>query len=239
MSLLDACATNGDIFLDVHNFRPILITDELLSNYSAFGDTVQSMNFDAACSVGKPPPNDPLVVASAVILSVPLTCPPVLKWLGQLRANSSYFNLSSSARLFEDADTNSDVEFDPLSFLSKLHEGDLGERAALFSELFIKKGAIAFNISAEQHYALCAPAVCSYTTIEPPTTLKVINSALSNYGGTASSIIMLLGSAVLYLSFIFYQFKRQRVKRLVRVARSTQDIERSTANPLSVSVRSF
>lgn len=228
LSLLDACATGASIFVDVHNLRPVVIEDADLANRSSYSPMFRSLNFDNTCNVGLPPPSTSSSIPQDVLFSVPLTCPPLLVRLGQLRANSSYINFTSFARPFVDGNIESIVELFFNAF-----QGDLGERSALFTNLMITKGAIAFNSSAEQHYTLCAPAVCSYTLIEPPTTPKIINNALANYGGTASSIIMLLGSAVLYLSFISYQLKRRKEKRLARIARSTAD-ERITANPLSV-----
>jgi hypothetical protein len=235
LSLLDACAQGRNISVDVHNLRPIVIEDQVLSNRSSYSRTMSAFNFSAACTVGDAPLSSD---AQPVLFRVPLVCPPVLVWLGQLRGNSTYAGLASPARPLTRgfADLNTDA-IDAITDAALT--GDLSERAALLAELFIARGSIAFNVSAETHYELCAPSICSYTTIEPPTVVRIINIALANYGGTASSILMILGSVVLYLSFISYQLKRRRARQRAasEAAKVLSSEQPSMISPLSEALR--
>ena len=239
ISLLDACAQGRNISVDVHNLRPIVIEDPVLANRSSYGATMSAFNYSAACSVGDAP-SDLGDRPQPVLFNVPLKCPPLLVWLGQLRANSTYFNRTSPARpLITDFP---DLSNDTVKGIeAAVLKGDLSDRAALLSDLFFVDGnSVAFNVSTEAHYALCAPAVCSYTMVEEPTTIRIVLGALADYGGTASSIVMLLGSAVLYISFIAYQLKRRRARRRAAAeaaaAAAAAQQQRSAENPMAAVV---
>ena len=225
LTLLDACASGLNISVDVHNLRGLRISDpefENLQNPALYSPFVNSLNLSNTCSIGFPstpfqlPPERSL--PQGVLFNAPLRCPPLLVWLGQLRAASTYFNSTSNNRLtFDEVDRIFNNFVDPAerdaAILQRLDQGDLNDRVAVLSELMIARGGISFNVNTTAHYEACAPATCSYTKIEPPTVQRIVNLALANYGGTATSIIMVFGSLTLYSSFFMYQYKLWRARR--------------------------
>jgi hypothetical protein len=226
LTLLDACAQNIPISVDVHNLRGLQIDDPTFSNFQdpvMYSSFVNSLNISRTCGIGFPStrnPIDPHVVFGPqnVLFNASLTCPPLLVWIGQLRANSSYYNLTSNIRLsfneVRELLKNVVDQGEQQQILrNRIAQGDLNDRIDVLSELMIAKGGISFNVNATAHYETCKPATCSYTDIEPPSVQRLVQISLANYGGTATSIITVFGSLTLYSSFFMYQYKLWRARR--------------------------
>lgn len=208
LSLLDACGSGIPLSLDVHNLRPISGIENLIPYLPPPLDTIQLTQ--ALCDVGFPPPaSDDL--PQPVLTSLPLRCPPVITWLGSLRAKSSFRNRTSPLR-YTVAEAVAIFPTDPKSppsnptqqqidFFQRIFNGDTAERADVLNTLMLDDSSTIFDHSPLQHYAACAPATCSYVTIDPQTFGSVALEAVSIYGGTATTVISAMGFAVLIVSF--------------------------------------
>ncbi len=221
LTLLDACASGLLLSVDVHNLRGLRIRDPTfgnLQNPALFAPFINSLNLSQTCPIGFPPAPTTLL-PQGVLFNAPLRCPPLLTWLGKLRAQSSYFNSSSNNRLTFDNFTAAfgnitDPAQRKAAILRRLVQGDLDDRAAVLSELMISKtNGKTCSVNATAHYETCAPATCLYTEIKRRTVLSIVNTAMTNYGGVASSIIMVFSSLTLYSSFFMYKLKIWRAQR--------------------------
>lgn len=147
----------------------------------------------------------------AVNFTVRLVCPPIVMRLARLRRASSYFNTSSvrrrSIREFLSVWPNprniprGNMTPAQLAWYQADLLGDVLERTNVFSELMLERGSTVFSHDAAAYYAKCAPSSCSFTKIEPRTTGAFLLDATIILGGTASTVIGVIGWIVLYISF--------------------------------------
>jgi hypothetical protein len=237
LTLLDAClsASRGgpQLSLDVHNVRPLVLLPGVNASALAppFAEVAAAVGGGAAggvgafCSApgaGQPPPAAP-GAPQPVLLNLPLTCPRLLVFLGALRANSTYYAPSANASLrFSVADflqafpggtvPPSPAQYTPAqaALRARVALGDFGERAALYESMMFERGGPRFSHSAAAHYAACAPAACTYTSIAKRTTNELALEAVSIYGGTTTTVISGLFFLAYFLSFFGQQWDARR-----------------------------
>ena len=189
LTLLDACATGAQLTVDVHNFRRVQMQPDY-GDQSQWGSPLNVMNLDNTCGLGAPPlpPNS----VQPVLFNVSVRCPPLLVWLGGLRRNSSFFARSSSSRVpireFFSASPDAQAALN-----AAFRAGDALERLDLLRTLSIDEATPKFTHSPLRHYAACAPAFCTYTIIEQRTAPLLALEAISIYGGTATTVVTVLG----------------------------------------------
>jgi hypothetical protein len=161
----------------------------LFEDQSVWGFPLSAMNLENTCELGAPPVQSG---AQPVLFNVSVRCPPLLTWLGGLRRNSSFFARNSSSRVpirdFFSASPDAQAELD-----AAFRAGDALERLDLLRTLSIDDASPNFTHSPLRHYAACAPAFCTYTVTEPRTAALLALEAISIYGGTATTVITVLG----------------------------------------------
>ena len=223
ISLLDACHAGLPLSLDVHNLRPVRWAPNAppqgsmarpfgslrLGPYPGLGPDA----LGSRCAMGAAPPAPPAAFAPA--FSAPARCPPLLQWLGGLRANSTYRNATSPVRatiaqylaLFpppKDTDTipQGNLTAQQAELLEGIISGDLGQRAQLLALLGMVSTGPAFQHRPLQHYAACRPAECVYSQVTQQTSAQIALTALGILGGTVSLTLSLLGWLLLGVSFV-------------------------------------
>ena len=194
LTLLDACATGAQLTVDVHNFRRVQMQPDF-DNLPTWGCPIGTfcggtgMNLGDTCGLGSPPVQGR---AQPVLFNISVRCPPLLTWLGGLRRNSSFFARNSSSRVpirdFFSASPDAQAAFN-----AAFRAGDALERLDLLRTLSIDEATPVFTHSPLRHYAACAPAFCTYTVTEPRTAALLALEAISIYGGTATTVVAVLG----------------------------------------------
>jgi hypothetical protein len=197
LTLLDACATGAQLTVDVHNFRKVQMQPGFDQSEAPWGSPLNVMNLDNTCSLGAPP--QPPNGVQPVLFNVSVRCPPLLVWLGGLRRNSSFFARGSSSRMpireFFSASPDAQA-----ALIAALRAGDALERLDLLRTLSIDEATPKFTHSPLRHYAACAPAFCTYTVIEQRTAPLLALEAISIYGGTATTVVTVLGLLATFLA---------------------------------------
>ena len=222
ISLLDACHKRLPLSLDVHNLRPVQWAADAPPQSSMerpFGSIrlgpspgLGPDSLGNRCSMGSAPPAAPNPFAPA--FSSPVQCPPLLQWLGGLRANSSYVNSTSPVRVtiqqyLDLFPPPTDTDTFPLlnlttqqaEFLEGIVNGDLGQRAQLFSLLGIVSTGPTFQHKPLLHYAACAPSECVYSQVSKQSTVQIALTAFGILGGNVSITLSLLGWLLLGISY--------------------------------------
>ena len=212
LSVLDACAEGFPLSIDVHNVRPIgvfgVAPADMASPYDliALGPAPGLGAPNAQrCSMGAapPPPTPPEVpdTPRAVLFNARLRCPPLLRWLGGLRRNSTYrsfasrsrYTISEWLRLFPNPTYSNappaNLSPEQADLITRTLDGDLGDRARLLSTLQIVSQGPNFTHNAQQHYARCAPSKCTTTSIADRTLFQYLLEGFSILGGTASAVM--------------------------------------------------
>ena len=239
MTLLDACAEGVPISVDVHNARPLSMFTAFaysgveggFSNTSlwaypfnrarAFGNDSRGFCASGGAGCSPPPPGAPPGTPQGVLFEVPLTCPPLATWLGRLRKNSSFYNLSSPLRVtiaewvaaFPNVSAENPIgipEGGPQtqaqrSLIDALRSGDLSQRAALVANLMLDRGGpkwAPWDESALKYYKECAPAACYFTerSSSKPDLVDLFEEAIAVFGGTLSAVVWAFGFVAFWLS---------------------------------------
>jgi hypothetical protein len=88
------------------------------------------------------------------------------------------------------------------AFVNAILSGDVGDRLRVLEGLMLDVNATRFTHSPRNHYAQCAPTTCTYTTVTPRTIPILALEAVSIFGGTATTILGLIGWILLYASYV-------------------------------------
>lgn len=211
LTLLDACADGLPLSIDVHNLRPLQLTPPASDQSTWVGNFFFPINITSAmCSLGydAPSPNSfsfsPVSGFSTyydsdpqgVMFNVPVQCPPLVSWLGKIRRTSTYFNKRSFARVTVEQVNNISTE----DLEELLTPGDLTERVDLLSKLFFEVQGPVFTSNPEAHYAACAPKSCTFIRVLPRTIESLVFEAIAVWGGTITTLLMVLGALVGWLN---------------------------------------
>jgi len=88
--------------------------------------------------------------------------------------------------------------------------GDLSDRTQLLSNLMFKRGGPRFQHDPLAHYAQCAPAACTYTSVLPRTPESIILEGISIWGGTTSFVIQALAALAFWCSVLRWRAAKGR-----------------------------
>lgn len=239
LSLLDACATDTPLVVDVFNIRPIDTT----VNTTLLGPSMQRImanmqaNRAALCATGSAPPQGAPITQQPreVLFSTPLRCPAVLKLFGQMRALSPLANKSSPLRLsldevfraFPQGTGGPPTTAAQRALYDFFNTGDLSERAEVLRDLMILNPAFAPRPA--DHYAACAPTTCSYQSLRAPALGDILLNAVATYGGTASAVVTGLSTIALLISILAHECAAGRRER---AAQQTSDAAIELSSPL-------
>jgi hypothetical protein len=240
LTLLDACFDELPISVDVHNIRPLTMfvgsqysgVAGGFTNNSLFSPPFNEMPrlweasreandfcWSGGSGFSPPPPGLP----HKVLFNVPLQCPPLLKFLGAARRNSTYFNASSPLRftiqqwasIFNVTAENPSGVLPESSrtalqraTLAQMWNGDLSDRIQLFSNLMFKRAGPRFLHDPLAYYAQCAPAACTYTSVLPRTPESIILEGIQIWGGTTSFVIQALAVLAFWCSVLRWRAAR-------------------------------
>ncbi len=94
--------------------------------------------------------------------------------------------------------------------LNQMWNGDLSDRTQLFSNLMFKRGGPRFQHDPLAHYAQCAPAACTYTSVLPRTPESIILEGISIWGGTTSFVIQALAALAFWCSVLRWRAAKGR-----------------------------
>jgi hypothetical protein len=146
-----------------------------------------------------------------VLFSVPVKCPPLITFLANARANSSYVNATSVVR-FSIADYLAAANGSASNVFSQLNaaqralfslvaRGDSAERVGLLATVMVPKEGVTFQHSAEKFYERCKPATCTFTRIEARDGPSIALDAIGTFGGNGAAIVAILSTLVAWLAF--------------------------------------
>lgn len=229
LSLLDACAEGLPLSIDVHNLRPMAVFGVAPTDMDPPYDIIAlgpppglGADNPQRCAMGAPPPPPPPEgsppTPQTVLFNAPLRCPPLLRWLGELRKNSTYSTFASRSRFtiaeWKQVFPDEASAFTPPANLTpeqadlatRTLDGDLGDRVRLLATLQIVAQGPNFTHNAQQHYARCAPSKCTTTSISERTVFQLVLEGFSILGGTAAAVMGVFAWIIWTASMVAQEF---------------------------------
>jgi hypothetical protein len=156
-----------------------------------------------------------------VLFRTRVQCPPLITYLAQLRANSTYapfttplrFSIGQYLAAFPAAAASPATATLPtlqeltqltppqLALLEANARGDASSRVNVLATGFLANQGASFAHAPMAHYAACAPASCSFFEVAQRSTAKLAFEAVSTFGGNGAATMSIMGMGVAWLAF--------------------------------------